>query len=87
MTIAADAPVSAPAPPPIVPVMVVESVAWLLGWNEVVTVPAEPVTPEVGVRTAVKPANGVPVDLKVTGTPAWPEPSFTVIVIAAEPAV
>jgi hypothetical protein len=82
-----DCPVRAPDPPPIVPVMVVASPAWLLGWKLVVTVPDEPVIPELGVTVAVNPAAGAVVTLKVTGTPGWVVLSLAVIVTAAEPAV
>jgi hypothetical protein len=82
-----DCPVRAPDPPPIVPVMVVASPAWLLGWKLVVTVPAVPVTPEDGVTVAVNPAAGAVVTLKVTGTPGWVVPSFAVMVTGLEPAV
>jgi len=83
----ADWAVSTPAPPPMVAVMVVASVAQLLGVNDVVTVPAPLVVPEVGESIAVKPECGAVVTEKVTGTPGWVVPSFAVMVMAAPPAV
>jgi hypothetical protein len=81
-----EAPVRAPAPPPMFAVIVVASVAWLLGVKDVVVEPDEPVTPVVGETTAVNPAAGAVVTEKVTGTPGCPVVSLAVIVIALPPA-
>lgn len=87
VVIAADCPVSAPTPPPMVAVIVVESVAWLLGRKDVVVVPVAPVKPELGETVAVKVAAGGVVTVKVNGTPACPVVSLAVIVIGLPPAV
>jgi hypothetical protein len=74
---------------PAVAVMVVESVAQLLGVNVVDALPFEPVKTVVGETDAVYPACGYKtlVMVKVKGTPDCPVPSFATMVSAAPPAV
>jgi len=72
-----------------VAVMVVESVAWLLGEKDVVAELAdepETVVAEVGDTVAVKPENGAVVTLKLIGTPGWLVLSVAVTVSGALPA-
>jgi hypothetical protein len=74
-------------PTPAVAVIVVASVAKLLGEKDDVAFPVEPVEVEVGTSVAVKPVVGAVVTLKLIGTPGWPVVSVAVMVNAAPPAV